>query len=290
MIRATAIVRRPAVKEERVVDIVVLDHQARHRRRIVMTGQKGTQFLLDLEKATVLDHGDAVRLEDDRLVRVEAAPEQLIEVRTSSPLRLLKAAWHLGNRHVPAEITEDAIYFAHDHVLLDMVRGLGAQATPVERPFRPEKGAYEAAEAHGGHDHHGHGHHDHGHHDHGHHGHDHGHAHSHAHGAHEHGPGCCGHDHSHDHGHAHSHAQAHSHTHSHAAHEHAAHEHGAGCCGHDHAHAHDQGQSHSQSHSHSHAHAKAEAHATSEAHAHSHEHDHAHGEGCGCGHAHHRHG
>lgn len=225
MIRATAIVRRPAVKEERVVDTVVLDHQARHRRRIVMTGQKGTQFLLDLEKATVLDHGDAVRLEDDRLVRVEAAQEKLIEVRTTSPLRLLKAAWHLGNRHVPAEITEEAIYFAHDHVLLEMVRGLGAIATPVERPFRPEKGAYEAAEAHGGHGHHGHDHHDHGHH-------------GHSHEAHVHGPGC-GHDHGHSHGESHAHAQSHSHAHSHAhaeAHAHS-HEHGEGCgCGHHHPH------------------------------------------------------
>ena len=234
MIRATAIVRRPAVKAERVTDTVILDHQARHRRRIVMTGEKGTQFLLDLDKASVLDHGDALKLEDGRLVQVEAAPEKLIEVRTSSPLRLLKAAWHLGNRHVPAEITEDAIYFAEDHVLLDMVRGLGAIATPMVRPFRPEKGAYEAAEAHGhgahGHDHHGHDHHGHDHHDHAHHGH-----------GHVHGPGC-GHDHGESHGSAHAHAEAHSHSHahSHSAHAHSeaeGHAHGAGCgCGHSHPH------------------------------------------------------
>ena len=229
MIRATAIVRRPAVKAERVVDIVVLDHQARHRRRIVMTGEKGTQFLLDLDKASVLDHGDALKLEDGRLVQVEAAPEKLIEVRTSSPLRLLKAAWHLGNRHVPAEITEDAIYFAEDHVLLEMVRGLGAIATPMVRPFRPEKGAYEAAEAHGhgghDHDHHGHDHHDHAHHDHGH----------------VHGPGC-GHDHGESHvsAKAHSESHSHSHAHGHSSHAHSeaeAHAHGEGCgCGHAHPH------------------------------------------------------
>ncbi|MEP9378557.1 urease accessory protein UreE [Aquabacter sp. CN5-332] len=225
MIRATAIVRRPAVREERVVDTVILDHQARHRRRIVMTGEGGTQFLLDLEKATVLDHGDAIRLEDDRLVKVEAAPEKLIEVKTTSPLRLLKAAWHLGNRHVAAEITEEAIYFAEDHVLLEMVRGLGAIATPVVRPFRPEKGAYEAAEAHGGHGHHGHEHHDHGHH------------HGHGEEGHVHGPDC-GHDHGHEHqGHSHSHAHAHSHAEAHA-HSHGEkhdHAHGEDCgCGHHH--------------------------------------------------------
>ncbi|TCT07554.1 urease accessory protein UreE [Aquabacter spiritensis] len=228
MIRATAIVRRAAVKAERVTDIVTLDHQARHRRRIVMTGEKGTQFLLDLEKATVLDHGDALKLEDGRLVRVEAAPERLVEVKTTSPLRLLKAAWHLGNRHVPAEITEEAIYFAEDHVLLEMVRGLGASATSVERPFRPEKGAYEAAEAHGAH-----GHHDH-------HGHAHGHGHAHAHGhdhdsdAHVHGPGCghahgqaqSGHGH---HGHAHSEAESHAHAHAEAHPQGHDHDHGEGC-------------------------------------------------------------
>lgn len=221
MIRATAIVRRPAVKEERVVDTVILDHQARYRRRIVMTGEGGTQFLLDLEKATVLDQGDAIKLEDDRLVKVEAAPEKLIEVKTTSPLRLLKAAWHLGNRHVAAEITEEAIYFAEDHVLLEMVRGLGAIATPVVRPFRPEKGAYEAAEAHGGHGHHG----NERHHGHGEEGHVHGpdcdHDHGHEHHGHEH----------HGHAHAHSHAEAHAHSHG-EKHDHA---HGEDCgCGHHH--------------------------------------------------------
>lgn len=260
MIRATAIVRRPAVKAERVTDTVILDHQARHRRRIVMTGEKGTQFLLDLDKASVLDHGDALKLEDGRLVQVEAAPESLIEVRTSSPLRLLKAAWHLGNRHVPAEITEEAIYFAEDHVLLEMVRGLGAIATPVVRPFRPEKGAYEAAEAHGhgGHDHHGHDHHGHDHHGHDHHGHDH---------------------HGHDH-----------HDHDHHDHAHHGHEHGAACgCGHDHSH--DHAHSHDHDHSHAHSHAEAHSHAGAGGHAeaHSHAEAHAHGEECGCGH-HHKHG
>ena len=65
-----------------------------------------------------------------------------MEIRTENPLRLLKLAWHLGNRHVPAEITPEAIYIAEDHVLIEMVRGLGASATVVERPFRPERGAY----------------------------------------------------------------------------------------------------------------------------------------------------
>lgn len=200
MIRASSVVRRPAVREDRVVDEVTLDHEARHRRRLVMTADGGTTFLLDLESATVLDDGDAVKLEDGRLVRVKAAPEKVVEVTTANPLRLMKLAWHLGNRHVAVEITQDALYFAEDHVLLDMVRGLGASTVSVMRPFRPEKGAYEAAAAHG-HEH-----------DHGPaHAHSHAHSHEHSHShSHEHGPGC-GHDH--DHGHSHSHSEAHAHTH-----------------------------------------------------------------------------
>jgi urease accessory protein len=69
---------------------------------------------------------------------------------------LLRAAWHLGNRHTPAEITGNAIYFAKDHVLVEMLRGLGLSTRPVTRPFKPERGAYD--EAHHGHHHHEHSH------------------------------------------------------------------------------------------------------------------------------------
>ena len=150
MLRATKIVRRPAVRSERIADTITLDHQARHRRRVALTADGGTQFLLDLAQATILDDGDAVELEDGRLLQVKAAPERLIEVRTADPLRLMQVAWHLGNRHVAAEITPDAIYLADDHVLLEMLRGLGASTAIVQRPFRPERGAYPG---HGGHDH-----------------------------------------------------------------------------------------------------------------------------------------
>ena len=142
MLRATAIVRAPAVNPERVVDVVYLDHEARHRRRVALTGEAGIAFLLDLERASVVRGGDALRLEDGRLVRVEAAPERLIEVRAGSPLRLLHLAWHIGNRHAPAELSDDALYIQADHVLEEMVRGLGASTRIVERPFEPERGAY----------------------------------------------------------------------------------------------------------------------------------------------------
>jgi urease accessory protein len=145
MIRATAIVPRAAVRPERVADLITLDHGDRHRRRIALTGQGGLVFLLDLDRAAMIEDGDAVALEDGRLVEVRAAVERLIEIASDDPLLLKRVIWHLGNRHVPAEIAEAAVYIAEDHVLLDMVRGLGATAALVQRPFRPERGAYGGA-------------------------------------------------------------------------------------------------------------------------------------------------
>jgi urease accessory protein len=152
MIRATSVIRREAVDEERIVDVITLDHGDRHRRRIMLAADGGTCFLLDLDRAYVLEDGDAIRLETGWLIEVKAAPETLIEVKTDNPLALLTLAWHIGNRHVPAEIIEDAIYIAYDHVLVDMLQGQGARTQIVERPFRPVHGAYH---------HHDHGH-DHG--------------------------------------------------------------------------------------------------------------------------------
>lgn len=200
MLRATAVVRKAAVKPDRVADTVVLDHEGRHRRRVALKGEGGLDFLLDLDKAAALADGDAVRLEDGRLVQVKAAPQALIEIRAENLLRLMRVAWHIGNRHTPAEIGADAIWIEDDHVLAEMVRGQGCTATPVERPFRPERGAYEPD---CGHDH-GHAHHQH-HHgrnpdDAPHHHDDHAHHHDDAgHRDHEHGPGCGHHGHKHDH-------------------------------------------------------------------------------------------
>ncbi len=178
MLRATSIVRKAAVKADKVADRVVLDHEARHKRRAALKGEGGLDFLLDLEKAAVLDDGDALKLEDGRLVQVKAAPQRLVEITAASPERLLRLAWHIGNRHTAAEISEGAIYIEEDHVLVEMVRGLGAATKIVDRPFRPERGAYHH-EAHA-HDHS----HDAAHHDH-----------DHVHDEH------CGHDHAHGHHH-----------------------------------------------------------------------------------------
>jgi len=158
MIRATRIIRRDALSGGEIVDRVVLDHGDRHRRRVAMRGAGGLGFLLDLPEPTVLEDGDALVLQDGRLVWVEAATERLLEIRAGSDHALKRLIWHIGNRHIAAEIGPDAVWIAHDHVLAEMVRGLGGTAEPVERPFRPEGGAYSGDHGHdhphGGHHHH----------------------------------------------------------------------------------------------------------------------------------------
>jgi urease accessory protein len=201
MIRATQVQGQHHWAEP-AVDTVVLDFDDRHRRRMAMTGTRGLEFLLDLETAVALRGGDALVLEDGRLVEVVSAPEPLLEIRGQDPFHLVRLAWHLGNRHLPTQIMGKALRIRRDHVIEEMVRGLGARVVEIEAPFDPEGGAYAAghgaagADAHGAHDH---GRHDHGTHDHGAHGHT---AHNHDHHVHdEH----CGHDHHHGHAHAHDH-------------------------------------------------------------------------------------
>jgi urease accessory protein len=162
-----------------------------------MAGTRGLQFLLDLPETVALRGGDALVLEDGRLVEVVAAPEPLIEVRGVDPNQLVRIAWHLGNRHLPVQIAGKYLRIRRDHVIEDMVKKLGARVLEIEAPFDPEGGAYISAShdhdhdhAHGAHDHdhahvhahtHDHGHHhgDHHHHDHAGHHHDHDHRHDH---------------------------------------------------------------------------------------------------------------
>jgi urease accessory protein len=187
MLRATS-VKASQTWRDTPADTVVLEFDDRHRRRLAMTGTRGLQFLLDLPEAVALRGGDALVLEDGRLVEVVAAPEPLIEIRGADPRQLVRVAWHLGNRHLPVQIAGRHLRIRRDHVIEEMVKGLGASVLEIEAPFDPEGGAYVTA---------GH-HHDHDHHDHDHHGHDH----THAHDPHHH--------HHDDHGHAH-----HGHRHDH---------------------------------------------------------------------------
>ncbi|OYU77470.1 MAG: urease accessory protein UreE, partial [Burkholderiales bacterium PBB5] len=177
-----------------------------------------------LPRGTLVRGGDVLVAEDGSLVRVLAAPQPVLVVRAcaehGTPFDLLRAAYHLGNRHVALELKPDHLKLEPDHVLADMLRGQHLIVNEASEAFEPEGGAY----GHAGHGHHGH--------DHGHdHNHDHDHDHGQAHAAppaaasvkipvvaapvpHVHGPGC-GHDHGHDHGHQHGHQHGDSHDHPH---------------------------------------------------------------------------
>jgi urease accessory protein len=196
MIRATKVLGQHRWTNA-AADTVVLDFDDRHRRRMAMTGTRGLEFLLDLENAVALRGGDALVLEDGRLIEVVAAAEPLIEIRGADPLHLVRIAWHLGNRHLPTQIVGKGLRIRRDHVIEAMVKGLGARVIEIEAPFDPEGGAYAAA--HAAHDH-GHGHtgHDHAH--------DHHHDHAHHHGdPHHHHDEHCDHEHHHGDTHAHDH-------------------------------------------------------------------------------------
>ena len=166
MIRATRVM--PAGEWPQVAtDTVVLDFDHRHRRRLRMQGEGGLDFLLDLPEAVAIRDGDGLLLEDGRIVAVKASDEPLLEIRARDALHLVRLAWHLGNRHLPVQITAGRLLIRDDHVIAAMLASLGATVAPVEAPFDPEGGAYEGG---------GHGHH----HDDDDHGHDHGHSHDHA--------------------------------------------------------------------------------------------------------------
>jgi urease accessory protein len=133
------------------IDHVVLDADERHRRRITLTGEGGTAFLLDLPHATALRDGDGLVLEDGAIIRVAGKPEPLVEIAVASPQELARLAWHIGNRHTDVQVVGETLRIRRDHVLEDMLRGLGARLTPIEAPFDPEHGAYGHQHHHDGH-------------------------------------------------------------------------------------------------------------------------------------------
>jgi len=145
--------------EAGAVDTISLDAHERHRRRVMLRADRGTKFLLDLPKATALHDGDGLVLDDGAMVRIVGRSEPLIEIVVADVHELARLAWHIGNRHVDVEIVGDRLRIRRDHVIEDMLRGLGARLSRVEAPFNPEHGAY----GHHGVSHdHGHHHDDHG--------------------------------------------------------------------------------------------------------------------------------
>jgi urease accessory protein len=195
MQRVAGVIERGEWDAGKAVDAVSLDANDRHRRRIVLTTENGIELLLDLAQPVALRDGDGLVLADRSIVRVAGKPEPVLDVEADSATELTRIAWHLGNRHTEVQILERGLRIRADHVLADMLRGLGAQVTERDSTFEPETGAYEhSGQAHEhahvhSHEHaheSGHSHHHH-HHDNAHH---HDHDHDHAHGAgrrHDHG-------------------------------------------------------------------------------------------------------
>lgn len=189
--RATTVVRKAAVRSDKVADTLVLDRPGRAKPAGALTAEGGLSLTVALSKPPGLDDGDALRLEDGRLVVIRAAPERLLAVRAENPARLMRLAWYLGGHHVAAEIDGDVLYVEDVPSTVELVRGSGCSASPETRPFKPERDIHHHHDC--GHDH----------------GQDHaGHGHS--------------HDHSNDHGHSHDHGhQEHGHQgHGHAHHKH----------------------------------------------------------------------
>ncbi|MDT7514589.1 urease accessory protein UreE [Rhodoferax mekongensis] len=204
---APVVVKRAATVE--------LDWDVRQKSRFDATDSQGRQIGVFLPRGTVVRGGDVLVAEDGSLIVAQAAPQAVLKIthcrNHGTPFDLIRAAYHLGNRHVPIELQPDYLKIEPDHVLADMLRAMHLIVNAVDEAFEPENGAYATGGHHGGH-HHGHDHHDHGH--------DHGHSHaghSHDHAPqqaatlrgipvavqakpHVHGPDC---NHGHDHGHHH---------------------------------------------------------------------------------------
>jgi urease accessory protein len=152
MRRVVSIIGKAEVAAAKIADRVILDADDRQRRRIVLTGEKGTQVLLDFAKPVSLRDGDGLVLDDGAIVAVGGQAENLLEITPSSPRDFVRLAWHLGNRHTDVQIVESRIRIRYDHVLEEMLRGLGAKVTPLEAAFDPEAGApHDGAHHHGHH-------------------------------------------------------------------------------------------------------------------------------------------
>jgi urease accessory protein len=120
------------------IDRVTLDSGERHRRRIMLTGDHGSSFLLDLAHATVLRNGDGLVLDDGEIVEVAGKPEPLVEIFARGARDVARLAWHIGNRHTELQVVGDRLRIRRDHVLEEMIAALGAKLSPIDAVFDPE--------------------------------------------------------------------------------------------------------------------------------------------------------
>lgn len=149
MIRATQLLERQLPEKQHpgiAVQILelVLTYDQRKRGRLRATSTCGQEVGLFLERGRTLCDGDILSAGPNTHVRIKAANEHVSCAQTTDTLLLTRAAYHLGNRHVPLQISADTLVYQHDHVLDDMVRGLGLSVSTAMQPFHPESGAYHS--------------------------------------------------------------------------------------------------------------------------------------------------
>ena len=145
-------VRHPNPAENADTELV-LPFEQRQKSRLRTRLENGEEVAINLPRGTVMRNGDLLRTDDGRTVRVLARPERVLQVECASAKEVTRASYHLGNRHVPLQIGDGWLRIADDHVLRQMLEGLGATVTVLIAPFEPEAGAYGV----GGPDGHGHG-------------------------------------------------------------------------------------------------------------------------------------
>ena len=128
--------------KENAAGTLTLNFDGRHRRRIRLTADQGENVLLDLPNAVAMADGDGLQLDDGRWLKIQAAPELVVEIRHQDFHQLVRLAWHLGNRHLPMEIRDQVLHIRPDHVIEDMLHRWGADLVKVQTPFQPEGAAY----------------------------------------------------------------------------------------------------------------------------------------------------
>ena len=136
----------------KVSDHLVLPFDLRQRSRLRITLESGLEAALTLDRGTILRGGDLLETEDGRVVKIVAAPQAVTDVTAKTPQALMCAAYHLGNRHVPLQVGEGWLRLEQDHVLIEMLIGLGMTTINKDAPFEPEAGAYGGGHRHGGDD------------------------------------------------------------------------------------------------------------------------------------------
>jgi urease accessory protein len=148
MTRATAVLAAGEWNPSQATDRVLIDFDRRHRRRVLLTTESGAELLLDLPQAARLRDGDGLALEGGGVVAVAARPEKLLDIHAHDKAALVRIAWHLGNRHLPVQMLGGNLRIRADHVIAEMVRGLGGHVAEIDAPFDPEAGAYAGGHGH----------------------------------------------------------------------------------------------------------------------------------------------